>query len=879
MDVISQIQPFLAVRYRIEREIGAGGMSTVYLAEDTRHHRPVALKVLKPELAAVLGTERFLAEINVTANLQHPHLLPLFDSGEANGLLYYVMPFVEGETLRARLQREKQLPIDDVVRIGTAIAGALHYAHRQGVIHRDLKPENILLHEGEPLVSDFGIALAVSVAGGARMTQSGLSVGTPYYMSPEQATGAASLDPRSDVYSLAAIMYEMLVGEPPHTGSTVHAIIAKVLAEKPLSTRVLRDTVPADLDAVLMRALAKLSADRYKSADEFAAQLKIVQANAGRASNQERQRRFARYAVIGIVVLALTGLIGALVWTAANATATSTTWEVALPSRIEDALDVTSIGNRFGTSLALTNDNRYLAIAAGKKLFLKELDELELFTLADGEFSDIAFSPDGQWLALSSTAIVKTSLDGKVTIPLAQGEFHGIAWLDNKRILADKDGAVWLVSASGDGVTLVARPDSQRRHLGYTRPSALPDGKAAFVTIHKQGQKNTELGLLNIPDGIVKELGVDGSDGRYLRGGYILFNRDTLGLSAAEFSLRRGRITGSPISLPFAVDSRLGGVMRLAVSETGTVVYRSPIDRNTQRVVAAGLDGSVKTIINEPRLYLWPRLSPDARRLALTIVSGQRRDIWIYDMPNGPLLRLTTEGMVNDRPEWTPDGKSIIYRSNRGQFDELWTRPADGTGKPRPFLQFAAAHAAEGVLSADGRYLIIQYDDGRGGVTWFRQMHGDTIWRSAQSKSGDASEGYGIDARLSPDGKWLAYASDQSGTYQVYVKPFPSQNDRYQVSLDGGLSPVWSRDGRRLFYTVRDTVVAADIELDNPFRITGRRRLPEELTIEAPHANYDVSPDGESVIGFRSAKSGSRHVVIERFDLQVAESIRKAKGK
>src|SRR5207244_1826897 len=210
-------------RYAIDREIGAGGMATVYLARDVRHDRPVALKVLNPELGAVLGVERFLAEIRVTANLQHPNLLPLFDSGEADGLLFYVMPFIDGESLRAKLAREKQLPIDDAVRIAVAVASALDYAHRHGVIHRDLKPENILLHEGQPLIADFGIALAVSNAGGARITQTGLSLGTPQYMSPEQATGDRIIDGRTDIYSLGAMLYEMLTREPPHAGTTARS--------------------------------------------------------------------------------------------------------------------------------------------------------------------------------------------------------------------------------------------------------------------------------------------------------------------------------------------------------------------------------------------------------------------------------------------------------------------------------------------------------------------------------------------------------------------------------------------------------------------------------------------------------------------------------
>ncbi|HKK08559.1 MAG TPA: serine/threonine-protein kinase, partial [Gemmatimonadota bacterium] len=232
-DLPPRLVAALADRYRLERELGQGGMATVYLAEDLKHHRQVAIKVLKPELAAVLGAERFVQEITTTAQLQHPHILPLFDSGTADGFLFYVMPYVEGETLRDRLDRERQLGVDEAVRITREVADALDYAHRQGVVHRDIKPENILLQDGRPMVADFGIALAVSAAAGGRMTETGLSLGTPHYMSPEQATAEKDITGRSDVYSLASVLYEMLTGDPPFTGSSAQQIIMKIVTEEP----------------------------------------------------------------------------------------------------------------------------------------------------------------------------------------------------------------------------------------------------------------------------------------------------------------------------------------------------------------------------------------------------------------------------------------------------------------------------------------------------------------------------------------------------------------------------------------------------------------------------------------------------------------------
>ncbi|MGH7644218.1 MAG: serine/threonine-protein kinase, partial [Gemmatimonadales bacterium] len=268
-EIPAQLRTALADRYRIEHQLGAGGMATVYLAEDLRHERKVAVKVVRPELSAILGGDRFLNEIRVTANLQHPHILQLYDSGEAEGLLYYVMPYVEGESLRDRLARERQLPVDEAVEITRAVASALDYAHRHGVIHRDIKPENILLHEGQPLVADFGIALAVSAAGGSRLTETGLSLGTPHYMSPEQATGDRALDGRSDIYSLGCVAYEMLAGSPPHVGPTAQAIIAKIVTEAPPRLSLARPAVPPQVEAAIHKALEKLHADRFQRAAEF----------------------------------------------------------------------------------------------------------------------------------------------------------------------------------------------------------------------------------------------------------------------------------------------------------------------------------------------------------------------------------------------------------------------------------------------------------------------------------------------------------------------------------------------------------------------------------------------------------------------------------
>jgi serine/threonine-protein kinase len=268
--LLERLKSALADRYAVESEIGRGGMATVYLAEDLKHHRQVAIKVLHPELAAAVGGQRFLQEIQTVASLNHPHILMLIDSGEADGLLYYVMPYAEGESLRQRLDREKQLAVDESVRIALEVADGLDHAHRKGVIHRDIKPGNILLSERHAVIADFGIARAIEVARADRVTSTGLGVGTPLYSSPEQATAQETLDGRTDIYSLGCVLYEMLAGAPPFTGPSSQAIVARHSLDPVPSLRTVRSTIPEGLEQVILKALAKIPADRFASAVAFA---------------------------------------------------------------------------------------------------------------------------------------------------------------------------------------------------------------------------------------------------------------------------------------------------------------------------------------------------------------------------------------------------------------------------------------------------------------------------------------------------------------------------------------------------------------------------------------------------------------------------------
>ncbi|MEP6573827.1 MAG: protein kinase, partial [Gemmatimonadota bacterium] len=476
----------LADRYRIERELGAGGMATVYLAHDLRHDRKVALKVLRPELAAVIGAERFLAEIRTTANLQHPHILALFDSGRTGGgtggvdFVYYVMPFVEGESLRDRLNRDKQLPVHEAVRIAREVADALEYAHRHAVIHRDIKPENILLHGGHALVADFGIALAASRSeGGSRMTETGMSLGTPHYMSPEQAMGERDITARSDVYALGCVLYEMLTGEPPFTGPTPQAIVARVMTEEPRSLTLQRKSIPPHVEAAVNTALEKLPADRFPSAGAFAAALDnatlaqtIPGAQAAVRLPLARSTRLVVLATAAIAALLTFGLMRWLMPSGASTSGRSAHVSVVLPQGYE-------LGSSQLMPVAISHDGTriaYVGLKDGKnRIFIRALEEPQAMALEGTEGGDGPFfSPDGQWIGFFAAGkLRKITVNGAALQALADTPFHrGGDWGDDGFIYfaPTNISGIWRVPEGGGAATEVTHVNAAAGEISHRWP-------------------------------------------------------------------------------------------------------------------------------------------------------------------------------------------------------------------------------------------------------------------------------------------------------------------------------------------------------------------------------------------------------------------------
>jgi serine/threonine-protein kinase len=853
----------LADRYHVEHELGQGGMATVYLAEDLRHHRRVAIKVLKPELAAVIGAERFLSEIRTTANLQHPHILPLFDSGEADGQLYYVMPFVEGISLRDRLAREKQLPIAEAVRIATEIAGALDYAHRHGIIHRDIKPENILLHDGSALVADFGIALAVSSAGRNRLTETGLSIGTPQYMSPEQAMGERELDARSDVYALGCVTYEMLTGEAPFTGPTAQAIVAKVMTAEPPEAMALRKTIPPHVADAVHTALEKLPADRFESARLFAAALTGEGMVAGRRpavsprqASPTSTRRTVLFGIGAAAAIAAAFAAGRLLDRSRSAEQP--------PSRL--AILAPTVGGSGGSALtrqiAITPSGDAIVYEGLSKslvsLFLRRLDSENAVEIPGTEAASTpAISLDGKTLlATTLTNTVRLPLEGGTprTVPLPATYFGG-AW--------GPDGSYWFTNFNVSEVARLTPQDSvipiaRKNAQGLRVQQILRDGRTALVVRAPAGTATGPAMLFDLPNESLTPL-LDGPvmEIRYAFGELIAVMVDG-SIVAIPFDAGRRRVTGGPTPIASGVMTTGTGIAQFAVADNGTLVY---IPETPRSLVLVSRNGSAQTAVTERANVHAPRFSPDGKRLSLDISTAEGRDVWTLSLDQRTLSRATFDRDGHDAV-WSPDGRSLTYISLKsGTLTLFRTRP--GSTAPAESLFASPKLQFSGTWLADGSALITDATDLQG------SSKGD-IARIAGNGHGPieplvASPYEENFAAVSPNGKWLAFVSNQSGTPEVYVQSI-ADGDPLQVSQGGATEPVWSPNGRELFFrSVKNgkaELVAATLRTEPTLSVMDQKTLfgVDEMVGAQPHANYDVSPDGQTFAMVR--RSPGSHIVV-----------------
>ncbi len=888
-DAFTRLAAALANRYRIERELGEGGMARVYLAQDLKHDRDVAIKVLKPELAAVLGAERFVQEIKTTAALQHPNILPLFDSGEADGFLYYVMPYVEGESLRDRLDRERQLGVEEAVALVREVADGLEYAHSHGVVHRDIKPENILIHAGRPMVADFGIALAVSAAAGGRMTETGLSLGTPHYMSPEQATAEKTITNRSDVYSLASVLYEMLTGDPPHTGATAQQIIMKIVTEEPASLARLRKSVPPNVAAAVSHALEKLPADRFASAKAFADALADPAfrstgreaAGAGASSEPRGWMRDPRTRVAGGVVLVAVAvaLWGWLRPPPRVSTLPPIRFALTTTDSVQPVDEVPwpgAISPDGGTVVFYGTgpDERPM-------LYSLRTDELEARPIpgTDGA-TQPSFSPDGTWLAFEQDGEErKVRLDGSSPVTITGGGVtnNGAAWLSGGQIVIGSFGSfkgLSRVSAGGGEAVALTHVDTAKGERNDLWPIATPDPNVVVFTIWYGGLESSKLAAARLDDGRVTPLGISGIRPLAVLDGHLVYVQADGSVMAVPFDVHGERVTGAPVPVhdPVGVMRGINGNSEIFVSTGGGLLTGA--GSSSGELVWRSRDGTTRPAVPGAREYGAVMPSPDGTHIAAVVSDAQGSDVWIWNAALSAFSRLTTVGTVETYSvSWSRDGADVVYVTPDGvsQHYAVWSQPISGGSPPRK-LFVSPNQIGMATPSPDGRSLVVAEDRG---ARW-------DLLRVPLDSTPEVARPYvvtpfnEVSPQISPDGKWVAYVSDETGQTEVDVSSFPDPSRKIQVSAGDGLAPLWSADGSRLYYVSvtggNAALLAARVGLSPTFRLLGRDTV-------APLAGlswgppYGASPVGERVLAVKPVSGGYRLVVSPNWGVELRKRL------
>jgi Tol biopolymer transport system component/tRNA A-37 threonylcarbamoyl transferase component Bud32 len=828
-----RLKTALADRYIVERKLGEGGMATVYLAQDVKHHRKVALKVLLPELAAVLGADRFLNEIRVTANLHHPNIVQLYDSGEADGDLYYVMPFIEGESLRDKINRDRQLSVEEAISITRAVADALDYAHRREVIHRDIKPDNIMLHEGTPMVADFGIALAVTSVAGDRITATGLSLGTPSYMSPEQATGDREAKPSTDIYALGSVLYEMLAGDPPFTGSNVQAVIAKVVGEKPVKLRVIRDAVPAHVEAAVDKALAKVPADRFKSTQAFADAL-VAQAPAPAVQERTTPSPWSRIAQIALPVAA----VAALAWVLfgrgggepvaedqSGATITRLTsfygWEMG-QSWSPDGSQIA-----YAHIVGGDADIATLSLGGGEPHILtadSPADEINPRWSPDG--TKIAFLSDRgagsniYWIPPTGGAerLITTTnipfLERMNTWFTAMGPNPWSPDSDDllfSRLDRAGDASVWKIDLSTGNETKLTTPP-----LGAEDVSASfsPDGTRIVFTRFENGVNSI---MLLRAEGGEPEIALgEGLD--WLPAWFP--DNERLALTSFrggapniwEVDLRSGvwrQLTSGGTGAHFTPAVASNGAIAYNEFDHQVDIYWAPVGDPTEQ------HRQLTSFTNNNAA---PRVSQDGRYIVYWADRTGNEELYVLDRTSNQHRNLT-DNPANDRlGDWSPDGIQIVFMSNRGGAVQLW------------------------VVNTQT------------GVTRLLTDH-QLPW---STHSGDTQAG----PRWAPDGTAIAYLAPVEGEGHAMWLVDPDGGNRRTTTIRDAFSFDWYKDGQRVIYTRRAPDGSGLVELRAAHLGSGEDVLLRAGTL----SEVSVSRDGSALTFIESVSHFTMDLLMQRLN-------------
>jgi Tol biopolymer transport system component/predicted Ser/Thr protein kinase len=848
--------------HEILSAIGAGGMGEVYKARDTRLDRIVAIKVLPAHLAdrAELR-ERFEREAKTIASLNHPHICTLYDIGHQDGIDFLVMEYLEGETLAQRLQKGP-LPILQVFQFAIEISDALDKAHRKGITHRDLKPSNIMLTKTGTKLLDFGLAKLKQEIDPATplsqlptmqnaITGEGTILGTLQYMAPEQVEGK-EVDARTDIFAFGTVVYEMATGKKAFEGKTSASVMAAILKDEPPAMSSLQPVTPPALDRVVKTCMAKEPDERWQTAGDLCRELKwIVEGGSQVVSTPT-------VPVKGIYALGKRALIfglGSLLLVAVVASLVTWYLKPSPPQPVTRTVINLPPGQQLagmdsGPSLAISPDGTHLAYVARQggtqQLYLRAMDSLDAKAIPGTEGAvNPFFSPDGQWLGFfASRKLMKISLNGGAALALANAPFvGGASWGGHGTIAFSPSNASALQGVSDTGgvlqpLSLLGKGDASLRW-----PDFLPGGKAVLFSSGTAGAlfSNAQVGVQPIGRGERKSLIQGGLFPRYAPSGHLVYAQGG-NLMAVPFDLQRLTVTGTggPVA-EGVMQSPTNGHAQFSFSSTGSLVYGPGDVQATQlRLVWVSRNGQEQPLAAPANSYLNPRVSPDGRRVAIGI-SSQESQVWQYDLSRETLTRFTFEGTVNGYPDWTPDGKRIAFISNKeGPLNVFW-QLADGSGGLER-LTTSDDLQTPNSWSPDGKLLAFnEITPGSGIDIWVLRLDDRKAELFLQKP-------FNVSApRFSPDGRWMAYVSDESGRYEVYVQPYPGPGGKWQISTDGGTEPVWNPNGRELFYRSSDKMMAVDIATQPAFTVGKPRMLfagqyqPTPVTFP----NYDVSPDGQ----------------------------------